>query len=57
MHYDYNYIAIKFINGNNQIIRREQSKKGYSSYGAVLIIGMKRKMFPLTPTTQLTLLS
>lgn len=55
MCYDYNYIAIMFINGNIQIIRREQSKKGYSSYGAALIIGMKRKMFSLAPTTQLTL--
>lgn len=53
MHYDYNYIAIKFINGNNQITRREQSEKGYSSYGAALIIGMKRKVFSPAPTTQL----
>lgn len=38
---DYNYTAIIFINGNNQIIRREQrEKKGHDFSGDALIIGI-----------------
>lgn len=41
---DYNYTAIIFINGNNQIIRREQrEKKGHDFSRDALIIGMNKK--------------